>query len=151
MSRNRVRRQAWERFLREPTPSAAGGWYLASPCSGAWLEAAAQLSGRTPLVALAVQHQAHVRDKVEPRNVTLPYHVRERFGISPDVYESGLKALEAAKLVNVDRHAGRRHRVTILGRFSKRDRNRIWRHYLDGQEVYGVDQDGNPVTTEELD
>ena len=91
----------------------SGEWFLKGPIPGWWLGKAATLSGRSLNVALAIWHEVALAKKPWPvlRNKTLA-----QFGVSRSTAYAGLKRLEAAGLVRVDRHNGRRPRVTVCDR-----------------------------------
>jgi len=89
----------------------AGEWFLKGPIPGVWLTRAAELSGRTLRVGLALWYLAGVK---KSRTVKPTWDTWQRFGLSPDAGRRGLTALESAGLVFVDRHRGRCPKVTIL-------------------------------------
>ena len=102
--------------------------------------------GKTFNVALALQHQARIRDNnFTPRDITLPKRVRELFGFSRKTSKRALKRLEEAGLIRVDWRDSACHRVTLLGRWMKKDRSGKLLQYIDGEQVYGIDENGVPI------
>jgi hypothetical protein len=88
-----------ERFLRGPIP-----WD--------WLQVAMGLPGHALHVGLALWHQAFLcgGGAVVSHSAT----AMEKWGVSRYAAMRGLAELERAGLVSVDRHSGRKARVTIL-------------------------------------
>lgn len=88
-----------------------GELFLKGPIPWDWLARAAVLPGKALSVALVVWHLAGL---CKSHTIQLkPSKVRS-MGMSPRVGRRGLKALEDAGLVSVDRHRGRSPDVTIL-------------------------------------
>jgi hypothetical protein len=100
--RKAPRHKSGERFLRGPIPMP-------------WLCAAARAAGqgRGFQVAIALWFLSGLNHQA--RTVRLSSAVLREFGVDRHAGYRGLKALEMAGLVRVDRHAGRLPRVTILG------------------------------------
>lgn len=88
-----------------------GEWFLKGPIPGAWLTSAASLPGKALHVALAAWTEAMMKRSA---TVTLTHMAANRFGVGRNVLQRGLKALEAAHLICVDRKCGRCPRVTII-------------------------------------
>ncbi len=88
----------------------AGEWFIKGPIPGRWLGAAAKLPGRSLHVAMAIWQEASLTKRPQ---VVLTSKTMGRFSVSRSTAHIGLKRLEAAGLVRVDRHNGRRPRVTI--------------------------------------
>lgn len=88
-----------ERFLRGPIP-----W--------SWLTAAGSLGGRALQVGLVVWHYTAMRhtDTVRINLATMA----AEFGADRTTMSRGLRGLEQAGLVAVERGEGRCHRVTLL-------------------------------------
>ena len=95
------RHRGGERFLRGPIP---WGWLCAA--------AAASKSGAAVKVALALWHLSGLNRQA--KTVTLTGKVLRELGVERHAGYRGLEALEAAGLVTVERHPGRRPVVTIL-------------------------------------
>lgn len=91
------RRKSGELFLKGPIP-----WW--------WIEKAARLPGQALSVGLVAWHLRGLRRSDTFR--LAPSKVRS-LGLSPRVARRGLKALENAGLVAVDRHRGRSPDVTL--------------------------------------
>jgi hypothetical protein len=96
---------------RRPPRHKGNEWFLKGPIPGAWLTLAARLPGRALHVALALWYLAGLK---KTREVKPTGNTWERFGVSPDAAYRGLRALEAAGLVWVDRRRGRCPLVKIL-------------------------------------
>ncbi len=90
-----------------------GEWFIKGPIPGWWLGEASKLPGKSLHVALAAWHKAQLtkRTRAILTNKTL-----EQFGVSRWAAYAALEQLEAAGLVEVDRHNGRCPRVTICNR-----------------------------------
>ncbi len=98
---------------KRPLRRRSAEWFIKGPIPGSWLSDAAKLSGRTLHLAIAIWHEVALakRPGALLRNKTLGL-----FGVSRSTAYVGLKRLEAAGLVRVDRHNGRRPKVTICDR-----------------------------------
>lgn len=96
---------------RRPRPRpAAGGKFLKGPIPLAWLETALTLPGRALAVGLLLWFEAGcARGDV----VDVTYARLARRGLPEGTARRGLRALEAAGLVTIERRAGRALRVTI--------------------------------------
>jgi hypothetical protein len=88
-----------------------GQKFLKGPIPLAWLEAAGGLPGKALLVGVHVWFQAGLRHS---RSVPLNQSRLARPGMSDKTVRRGLKALERAGLVTVDRQPGRKPIVTLL-------------------------------------
>jgi hypothetical protein len=95
--------------LKLPRP-ARGEKYLSAPIPLAWLSLAASLPGKALAVALAVWFEAGC---AKSRTVILGHAAASRFSVGLRATARGLRSLEAAGLVLVERRAGRSPRVTI--------------------------------------
>ena len=95
---------------KRPPRHKAGEWFVKGPIPGEWIGRAATLPGKTLHVALALWYVAGLGKR---RRVKLTGKVLERFGVGRDAGYGGLKRLEAAGLVEVERHSGRCPWVTI--------------------------------------
>lgn len=93
------RKRNGERFLRGPVPLV-------------WLTQAARLTGKALTVGMAVWYLRGMRN-ADP--VSLTPATWEQFGLDRFAVWRGLKQLEAAGLVTVERHRGRCPLVTIRG------------------------------------
>ncbi len=96
---------------RHPPRHRAGEWFVLGPLPGEWIGRAAKLSGKALAVALALWFAA---GKVKCRTIKLTAASLGRFGVNRWPAYRGLRALERAGLVAVERHAGRCPIVTIL-------------------------------------
>jgi hypothetical protein len=85
--------------------------FLKGPIPLAWLAPAARLLGRALAVALSVWFES---GRKAQRTVHLTGPILARFGVSRKALYHGLRALEAAGLVSVERRAGKNPTVTIL-------------------------------------
>jgi hypothetical protein len=85
--------------------------FLRGPISLTWLERAARLPGRALHVALAIRHQSALE---RTQTVALPNKQLAEFGVDRDAKRRGLAVLEAARLISVERKAGRNPTVTII-------------------------------------
>ena len=81
------------------------------PCPVPWLRAAAALPGKALVCALACWYAA---GKAKSRSAKVTGKTLDEFGIRRQTFLFGLKALEQANLITVDRHRGRCPIVTIL-------------------------------------
>jgi hypothetical protein len=95
---------------RLPRPKPAGR-FLKGPVCWDWLAAAARLPGRALHVALVVQFLAGFS---KTRTVALSSDELRRSGVSRTTAYRALKALEARKLVAVDRNRGKLPIITII-------------------------------------
>lgn len=87
-----------------------GEWFIKGPIPGDWLVRASQISCRALRVGLVLWYLAGVHNTGE---VKPTWQNWERFGLSPDAGRHGLRALEQAGLIKVERHSGRCPVVTI--------------------------------------
>jgi len=87
------------------------GLFLKGPVPWRWLQQAARLPGRALAVGMALWLLVGLRKR---HNVRLSPSKTRSLGISPRAARRGLKALERATLVAVDRHRGRSPDVTVL-------------------------------------
>jgi hypothetical protein len=90
-------RQMDERFLKGPIPIRN-------------IARAATLPGQSLSLYVAIIHQT---DLTRRDAVTLPKGLLEQFGISRDAKSRGIKALEGASLIQVQRAKGRSARVSL--------------------------------------
>ena len=88
-------------------------WFLKGPIPGEWLSQAASLPGRALHTALVLWHVSALG---KTRTVAPPKSKWELFGVTESSRIRGLRALEQAGLVSVERHPGRCPRVTIIVR-----------------------------------
>lgn len=77
-----------------------------------WLAAAARLPGKALALAIAIQWRASIHPT---DTVVLTTMTTARFSISRDASYDGLRRLEEAGLILVQRYPGRHPTVTILG------------------------------------
>jgi hypothetical protein len=89
----------------------AGELFLRGPIPWRWVQAAARLPGRALAVGCVLWHLIGLR---KCHMVRLSPSKTRSLGLSPRVARRGLKALEEAGLVAVDRHRGRSPDVTVL-------------------------------------
>lgn len=85
--------------------------FLKGPVPWSWLERAMQLPGKALAVGLVAWHLRGMRQSNTFR--LAPSKLRSA-GLSPRVARRGLKALEGAGLVAVDRHRGCAPDLTLL-------------------------------------
>ncbi len=85
--------------------------FLRGPIPLAWLGRAACLPGRVLHVGLALWHLSTLR---KSKTVKMQGKILALFGISRKVYAHGLKRLEGASLISVQRQQGASPTVTIL-------------------------------------
>lgn len=102
--------QAVPRFNKPPRHK-PGERFLKGPVPWRWLERAARLPGQALAVGLAAWHLLGLHKN---KTVRLAPSLTRSLGLSPRVTRRGLKALESASLVTVDRHRGRSPDVTLL-------------------------------------
>jgi len=88
-----------------------GELFLRGPIPWRWLEMAARLPGRALAVGIVLWHLVGLR---KHWTVRLSPSKTRSLGLSPRVTRRGLKGLEGAGLVAVDRHRGRSPDVTVL-------------------------------------
>jgi len=88
-----------------------GDEFLKGPVPLNWLCAAASLPGKTLAIGIAIWFKAGASKN---RTVRLTGKLLSRFGVRRKAGYRGLRKLESAKLVSVNRHAGRCPMVTIL-------------------------------------
>jgi len=88
-----------------------GELFLKGPIPWCWLEKAARLPGKALAVGVVAWHLHGLRRsntfRMEPSKA-------RSLGLSPRVMRRGLKALEGAGLLAVDRHRGRSPELTLL-------------------------------------
>lgn len=96
---------------KRPPRHRAGLWFVWGPIPGEWIGPAAALPGKALAVALAVWF---VAGKAKCRTVKLSTESLRWFSVGRRAAYRGLRALERAGLVAVERHAGRCPVVTIL-------------------------------------
>lgn len=99
---------------RKATPRVAtlvkGARYLGRNVPMDWLECAAGLPGAAFKVAVALAHQAAIE---KANTVKPPTALLRRFGVRRGPEDRALRRLEALGLIAVERHQGRRPRVTL--------------------------------------
>ena len=86
--------------------------FLKGPIPWPWLTRAASLPGRALHVAKAIWFRSGLTRSSRVR-LSLSA-LEEEMGVRRDAASRGLKALEQAALIQVERHSGRRPAVTIL-------------------------------------
>ena len=87
-----------------------GEWFLKGPIPGGWLSLAASLSGKTLHVALACWFLVGLENR---RQVKVTKNALAKFGAGTAAGRRGLKRLEAAGLISVERMSGRCPKVTM--------------------------------------
>ena len=85
--------------------------FIKGPIYLDWISPAAQLAGKAINVALAV-HWLHGMNQGKPFKIT--QSALTKFNLSNDAYLDGLRKLEKAKLVSVDRKPGQRALITVI-------------------------------------
>lgn len=98
-------RQRWQAKRKRD-----GGRFLRGPVPLAWMTKAARLTGKSFTVGMAVWYLRGLR---QSERVSLTPATWEQFGLDRFAVGRGLKQLESAGLVNVERHRGRCSLVTI--------------------------------------
>jgi len=100
------------RAARPRTPRhKPGELFLKGPIPWPWLQVAARLPGHALAVGVVLWHLIGLKKR---STVRLSPSKTRSLGLSPRVSRRGLKALETAGLVAVDRHRGRAPDVTVL-------------------------------------
>jgi hypothetical protein len=84
--------------------------FLKGPIPMSWLQAAAVLPGRALHVGLAIWHLVGLRSS---ETVLLSGFVLKGLHVDRYATRRALRSLEGAGLVSVERHRGRRPRVTV--------------------------------------
>jgi DNA-binding MarR family transcriptional regulator len=99
---------------RKPSPNASRveGEFLKGPIPLDWLGRASKLPGKAPL-ATAIAIMFEVGRRRSPQ-VTLTTAILDRFGVNRKAKYRGLKQLEKAGLIKVDRRPRRNPVVTVL-------------------------------------
>lgn len=87
--------------------------YLGGKVPMDWVERAGRLKGAALHMAIALAHQATLEGS---ETVKPPRELLRRLGVQRAREARALRALEAHGLVAVERHRGRRPRVTVLWR-----------------------------------
>ena len=88
-----------------------GAWFLKGPVPLSWLIAAARLRGKALHLGVRIWFQAGLTNR---REVELSAAGLRSMGVGEKAARNGLRALESAELVTVERHPGRAPRVTLL-------------------------------------
>jgi hypothetical protein len=96
---------------RRPPRHRPGERFLKGPVPLTWLEQAGHLPGKALHVGIALWYRAGMK---RCRDIPLALSGLLAFGVDRYAAYRGLKALEAASLVSVVRHVGRRPVVTLL-------------------------------------
>jgi hypothetical protein len=99
---------------RKSSPNAAGvqGEFVKGPIPLDWLGRAAKLTGKAPLAtALAIMFEVGRRRSPQ---ITLTTPILDRFGVNRKAKYRGLKQLEEANLIQVDRRPRKNPIVTVL-------------------------------------
>ena len=96
---------------KKPPRPRAGDRFLKGPIPMRWLERAAQQPGRALHVGIALWFFAGL---TKSGKIRLSLSRLSRLGLDRHAGSRGLRALEAAGLVAVERHPGRAPRVTLL-------------------------------------
>jgi hypothetical protein len=101
--------------VRDEAPLRVKEKFLRGPIPLVWLEQACQLPGRAPLaVALAIWWLRGMRDRFD--RLPLTSDSLRRFGVfNRQAKDRGLRALERAGLIRVERRQGKNPMVAILG------------------------------------
>ena len=90
-----------------------GEAYLAGPIPMSWIEQAAVLPGKAWHLASALWFVA-IRSRDKSPCVVVTQKTRQRFGLTRPAYYRAQETLEKARLVRIDRCAGRKTEFTIL-------------------------------------
>ena len=91
-------------------PSHIRGAFI-RPCPVAWIGPAVELPGKACAVALACWYAA---GKAKTKSVQITPKIRNEMRLEPKSFRLGLARIEAAGLVDVQRHRGRSPTITIL-------------------------------------
>ena len=91
--------------------------FLKGPISMEWLSLAAKLPGKAFHLAVAIQWLAGMNSN---QKFKITAKALELLGVSKDAYRDGLRRLEVAELVSVERRAGQFPRVSIHPKHHKR-------------------------------
>ncbi len=94
-----------------PPRHAPGEPFLKGPVPWGWLTSAADLPGKALAVSLVVWFRAGCENR---RTVAVTLARLTRMGMSESTARRGLRTLERAGLVSVERRPGRAARVTLL-------------------------------------
>ena len=87
------------------------GRFLKGPIPWAWLSAAARLPGRALHVAIGIRLWTGIK---KTDRIAFSVSTLAELGVSRPAAYRGLTALEGRGLVTVDRHRGRKPRVTVV-------------------------------------
>ena len=103
--------RALETYSTRPPRHRQGDEFLKGPVPLNWLCMAASLPGKTLAIGIAIWFKAGAS---KSRTVRLTGKLLSKFGVCRKAGYRGLRRLESAELVSVNRHAGRCPIVTIL-------------------------------------
>ena len=98
------------RAPKRPPRHRPGGKFLCGPVPWDWLAQAGRLPGKALLVGLLLWKEAGCE---RSRTVRFRLAQAQALGVHPDTARRGLRRLEAARLVQVERPAGRCLTVTL--------------------------------------
>jgi hypothetical protein len=96
---------------QKPPRHKPGGKFLKGPIPWEWVTISAKLPGKALQVGMVIWFLAGIKNS---RTVALSGKTLEGLGVSRYAGYRGLKGLEEANLVTVNRHTGRNPIVTIL-------------------------------------
>ena len=100
----------WEEALNKPL-------FLKGPISMEWISEAAKLPGKALHLAVAIQWLAGMGS---PTKLKITAKALELLGVSKDAYRDGLRRLEEAELISVERRVGQFPWVSINTKDSKK-------------------------------
>ena len=98
---------------KRPPRHRQGEHFLKGPVPWLWIAAAMKLPGRAWHVATILWYLAGLNKSNE---IKMQYKLASASGLKRDVVRRGLKLLENANLISVERHPGRSPVVTLLER-----------------------------------
>jgi hypothetical protein len=100
----------WEEAPNKPL-------FLKGPVSMEWLSMAAKLSGKALHLAVAIQWLAGMSPA---QKLKITAKTLELLGVSKDAYRDGLRRLEEAELVSVERRVGQFPWVSINPKYTQK-------------------------------
>lgn len=111
IERFRVKNPSLKVSLQTTKASRSKSWFLKGPIPGDWLHTATGLPGRSLHVGLAIWFK-HGLTKKQQFNITPPE--RRRFNIPDHAFRRGVRCLEEAGLIQVERRTGRPSLIRII-------------------------------------
>jgi hypothetical protein len=96
---------------RKRRPRKSRGRFIKGPIPWGWITTAATLPGKSLHIALGLWYVTGLK---KSRSVVLSRSVLQHLGLGARATRNGLRRLEMAGLIEVDRSNGRSPRVTVL-------------------------------------